>query len=66
MTPASPYEEFGTLSLNVSSKVKTAMSKASLYAELYTGVETEITLVLCRYTSQYLSDQNIYHQTPFQ
>lgn len=32
---AIPYQESGTLLSGVSSKVKPAMSKASLYAELY-------------------------------
>lgn len=34
---ASPHQESGALPSSVSTRVKPAMSKATLYAELYTG-----------------------------
>lgn len=36
LRPASPHQESGALPLSVSTKVKPAMSKATLNAELYT------------------------------
>lgn len=43
LRPASPHQEFGALSSNASTKVKTAISKVTLCARLYTGTEISAT-----------------------